>query len=126
MKRLLIDIPALMDSGHSVEDIQCEYFYHRKNNGQFNLLEIAESIYNRVNKKYMVWQVEIPDEMEMQKLNPDRLVADLKAKLDELLVDCIYDTPYFDGELHKERTRTVLEALILCQRLEEAIKPKGE
>jgi len=42
MKRLFIDIPALMESGVSVEDIQCEYFYHRRNAGQFSLLEIAE------------------------------------------------------------------------------------
>jgi len=42
MKRLFIDIPALMESGVSVEDIQCEYFYHRRNAGQFSLLEIAQ------------------------------------------------------------------------------------
>jgi len=42
MKRLFIDIPALMDSKSSIEDIRCEYFYHRKNPGQFSLLEIAE------------------------------------------------------------------------------------
>lgn len=42
MKRLLIDIPALMDSDQPIENIRCEYFYHRKNQGQFSLLEIAE------------------------------------------------------------------------------------
>ncbi len=42
MKRLFIDIPALIQSGVSAEDIQCEYFYHRRNPGQFSLLEIAE------------------------------------------------------------------------------------
>jgi Fe-S-cluster-containing dehydrogenase component len=42
MKRLLIDIPALLESGVPAEEIQCEYFFHRKNPGQFSLLEIAE------------------------------------------------------------------------------------
>ncbi len=42
MKRLLIDIPKLLNSGVNPEEIKCEYFYHRKNNGQFTLLEIAE------------------------------------------------------------------------------------
>ncbi|MBO8131638.1 MAG: 4Fe-4S binding protein [Candidatus Marinimicrobia bacterium] len=42
MKRLLIDIPKLIESGKSVEDIKCEYFYHRKNPGHFSLLEVAE------------------------------------------------------------------------------------
>lgn len=42
MKRLLIDIPKLLNSGISPDEIECEYFYHRKNNGQFTLLEIAE------------------------------------------------------------------------------------
>ncbi len=42
MKRLLIDIPALIDSAQDLSRIQCEYFYHRKNNGQFSLLEVAE------------------------------------------------------------------------------------
>jgi len=42
MKRLLIDIPKLLNSGISPDKIECEYFYHRKNNGQFTLLEIAE------------------------------------------------------------------------------------
>ncbi len=42
MKRLLINIPELLNSGCKPEEIKCEYFYHRKNNGQFTLLEIAE------------------------------------------------------------------------------------
>jgi Fe-S-cluster-containing dehydrogenase component len=42
MKRLLIDIPALINSNVSSDKIECEYFFHRKNNGQFTLLEVAE------------------------------------------------------------------------------------
>jgi Fe-S-cluster-containing dehydrogenase component len=42
MKRLFIDIPALYEVGGAVQKIECEYFYHRRNNGQFSLLEIAE------------------------------------------------------------------------------------
>lgn len=42
LKKLLIDIPALIDSGISAEEIECEYIYHRKNPGAFSLLEIAE------------------------------------------------------------------------------------
>ena len=42
MKRLVIDIPAFINSGASAEKIECEYFFHRKNNGQLNLLEVAE------------------------------------------------------------------------------------
>ncbi|MBN1482950.1 4Fe-4S dicluster domain-containing protein [candidate division KSB1 bacterium] len=42
MKRLLIDIPALMAENGKVKDIQCEYLYHRKNAGFFDLLEVAE------------------------------------------------------------------------------------
>ncbi len=42
MKRLLIDIPALIEAGGSVENIECGYFYHRKNSGHFALIEIAE------------------------------------------------------------------------------------
>ena len=41
MKRLVIDIPALLEAGKP-ENIKCEYFYHRKNQGQFSLLEVAE------------------------------------------------------------------------------------
>jgi len=42
LKRLLIDIPALINSGISPEKIECEYMYHRGNNGHFSLLEVAE------------------------------------------------------------------------------------
>jgi Fe-S-cluster-containing dehydrogenase component len=42
MKRLLIDIPALLASGKPVEEIECEYLFHRVNDGQFSLLEVAE------------------------------------------------------------------------------------
>lgn len=42
MKKLFIDIPAIMESGISSEDIKCEYMFHRKNNGHFSLLEVAE------------------------------------------------------------------------------------
>ncbi len=42
MKRLFIDIPALSASGASVEQIRCEYMYHRRNEGALTLLEVAE------------------------------------------------------------------------------------
>jgi Fe-S-cluster-containing dehydrogenase component len=42
MKRLYIDIPALLESNVSAEEIQCEYLFHRKNNGALSLLEVAE------------------------------------------------------------------------------------
>ena len=42
MKRLFIDIPALMAGNGAVNTIQCEYLYHRKNAGAFDLLEVAE------------------------------------------------------------------------------------
>lgn len=42
MKRLLIDVPALTDLGTGAEDIQCEYLFHRKNAGQYSLLEVAQ------------------------------------------------------------------------------------
>lgn len=41
MKRLFIDIPALIDGG-APEQIECEYMYHRRNEGALSLLEIAE------------------------------------------------------------------------------------
>ena len=48
MKRLLIDIPALLESGVSADRIECEYLFHRHNPGQFSLLEVAEfAIYCR-------------------------------------------------------------------------------
>jgi Fe-S-cluster-containing dehydrogenase component len=42
LKRLFIDIPALLASGTSAEKIACEYFFHRVNPGAFALLEMAE------------------------------------------------------------------------------------
>ena len=42
MKKLLIDIPQLLDSGADAEKIECEYLYHRENRGQLTLLEIAQ------------------------------------------------------------------------------------
>ena len=62
--------------------------------------------------------------METEKLNPDELIKELKQKLNELLIQCLYDTPYFDKELHRERIRNALEALILCGRLEGTLNRK--
>lgn len=42
MKRLFIDVPALTKLGTSAESIECEYLFHRKNQGQFSLLEVAQ------------------------------------------------------------------------------------
>ena len=42
MKKLLINIPKLMESGVSADKIECEYLFHRKNAGTFSLLEIAQ------------------------------------------------------------------------------------
>ncbi len=42
MKKLFIDIPAMLDAKVSVDNIKCEYFYHRNNPGTLSLLEIAE------------------------------------------------------------------------------------
>ncbi len=42
MKRLLIDIPALIESEVPADQIECEYMFHRQNHGPFSLLEIAE------------------------------------------------------------------------------------
>jgi Fe-S-cluster-containing dehydrogenase component len=42
MKKLLIDIPALLASGVKADKIECEYLFHRNNDGPFSLLEIAE------------------------------------------------------------------------------------
>jgi len=42
MKRLLINVPALTALDNSAESIQCEYMFHRQNQGQFSLLEIAQ------------------------------------------------------------------------------------
>lgn len=42
MKRLLIDIPALIAGKGAIQEIECEYMYHRQNAGAFDLLEVAE------------------------------------------------------------------------------------
>ena len=42
MKKLFIDIPALIESGAPADTIECEYMFHRQNNGSLLLLEIAE------------------------------------------------------------------------------------
>lgn len=42
LKKLLIDIPALLESDTKIEDIKCEYSFHRQNDGVFSLLEMAE------------------------------------------------------------------------------------
>lgn len=42
MKKLFIDIPAFINSEVSGNQIECEYLFHRKNNGTLSLLEIAE------------------------------------------------------------------------------------
>jgi len=42
MKKLFIDIPALINAGTSSEKIECEYLYHRHNNGPGSIIEIAE------------------------------------------------------------------------------------
>jgi len=42
LKRLFIDIPALLAAGAPVREIECEYLFHRVNPGAFSLLEVAE------------------------------------------------------------------------------------
>lgn len=42
LKKLLIDVPALIDSGVTADKIQCEYMFHRDNKGTFSLLEVAQ------------------------------------------------------------------------------------
>jgi Fe-S-cluster-containing dehydrogenase component len=42
LKRLLVDIPALIDSGVEVDQIECEYLFHRKNKGPTSVVEVAE------------------------------------------------------------------------------------
>lgn len=42
LKKLLIDIPALLELNGRLKDIKCEYMYHRKNDGIFSMLEVAE------------------------------------------------------------------------------------
>jgi len=42
LRRLFIDIPALMKAHVPADQIKCEYMFHRHNHGPFALLEIAE------------------------------------------------------------------------------------
>jgi len=42
MKRLYIDIPALIKSDVPAEQISCEYMFHSDNKGLFSILEVAE------------------------------------------------------------------------------------
>jgi len=42
LKKLLVDVPALIDSGVKADQIECEYMFHRNNKGTFSLLEVAQ------------------------------------------------------------------------------------
>lgn len=43
LKKLLINVPALLENNHDLEKIECEYIFHRqKNDGVFTLLEVAQ------------------------------------------------------------------------------------
>ena len=42
LKKLLIDVPALLETNGRLKEIQCEYMFHRQNDGVFSLLEVAE------------------------------------------------------------------------------------
>src|SRR4030065_2273063 len=42
LKKLVIDITALLASGGPADKIECEYLFHRGNPGAFSLLEMAE------------------------------------------------------------------------------------
>ena len=42
MKRLLLDIEALVRAKERLGEIQCAYLYHRSNRGELSLLEVAE------------------------------------------------------------------------------------
>jgi Fe-S-cluster-containing dehydrogenase component len=42
LKKLYIDIPALIDSGVDADQIECEYLFHRKNSGPSSVVEVAE------------------------------------------------------------------------------------
>lgn len=42
LKKLFIDIPALLESNTDVRSIECGYLFHRTNMGQYSLLEMAE------------------------------------------------------------------------------------
>lgn len=43
LKKLMIDVPALLKNNQNLQNIECEYIFHRQgNNGVFSLLEVAE------------------------------------------------------------------------------------
>jgi Fe-S-cluster-containing dehydrogenase component len=42
LKKLFVDIPALLESNADPGKIECEYLFHRHNKGQFSVLEAAE------------------------------------------------------------------------------------
>ncbi len=42
LKRLFIDIQALLESNGKSDRIECEYLFHRVNEGAFSLLEVAQ------------------------------------------------------------------------------------
>jgi Fe-S-cluster-containing dehydrogenase component len=42
LKKLFIDIPAFFNSNVSAADIECEYMFHRGNNGAVSIIEAAE------------------------------------------------------------------------------------
>jgi Fe-S-cluster-containing dehydrogenase component len=42
LRKLFIDIPALIESGVDIDQIECEYLFHRKNNGPSSVIEVAE------------------------------------------------------------------------------------
>ncbi len=67
MKKLFIDIPELMKANLSAEEIKCGYFYHRKNDGVFSLLEVAEfAVYCRQCKEAFCVDVCPKDALEHQ------------------------------------------------------------
>lgn len=42
VKRLFIDIPAVINSGSPADKIKCGYLFHNRNNGAYSLLEVAQ------------------------------------------------------------------------------------
>ncbi|RPI66382.1 MAG: 4Fe-4S dicluster domain-containing protein [Ignavibacteriales bacterium] len=42
LKKLFIDIPAVINSGVPADEIKCEYLFHNENHGAFSLLEVAQ------------------------------------------------------------------------------------
>lgn len=42
LKRLFIDIPALIESGVSTDQIECEYLFHRGHKNPSSVVEVAE------------------------------------------------------------------------------------